>query len=86
VDPIVDQQLPFGFASAFSSPAFFVPGQDVLLSVGTGDLFENTKRKANRLGVSDRILFLGKCDDAANLYQAMDLFALTLVSRDWPLF
>jgi glycosyltransferase involved in cell wall biosynthesis len=49
----------------------------VLLSVGTGDLFENIKRKANRLGISDRILFLGKRDDAANLYQAMDLFALT---------
>jgi glycosyltransferase involved in cell wall biosynthesis len=49
----------------------------VLLSVGAGDLFEDIKRKADRLGVGDRILFLGKRDDAANLYQAMDLFALT---------
>jgi glycosyltransferase involved in cell wall biosynthesis len=49
----------------------------VLLSVGAGDLFEDIKRKADRLGVRDRILFLGKRDDAANLYQAMDLFALT---------
>jgi glycosyltransferase involved in cell wall biosynthesis len=49
----------------------------VLLSVGTGDLFEDIKRKTDRLGVGDRILFLGKRDDVANLYQAMDLFALT---------
>jgi glycosyltransferase involved in cell wall biosynthesis len=49
----------------------------VLLSVGTGDLFENIKQKANQLGISNKILFLGKRDDVAHLYQAMDLFALT---------
>ena len=47
-----------------------------LMLIGIGAEFERIKAKANDLGISDRILFLGKRDDTAALYQAMDLFVL----------
>lgn len=49
----------------------------VLLSVGVGDLMDEIKTKAEQLGIADKILFLGKRDDVADLYQAMDTFVLT---------
>jgi glycosyltransferase involved in cell wall biosynthesis len=60
----------------FAETAKEVPSA-VLLSVGVGELFDEIKAKAERLGILDRILFLGKRNDVENLYQAMDAFALT---------
>ena len=48
-----------------------------LLLVGIGDLMNNIKEKVDRLKLTDKVLFLGKRSDAAELYQAMDVFALT---------
>ena len=47
-----------------------------LLIAGTGPNEPAVKSLARRLGIGDKILFLGKRDDAASLYQAMDVFVL----------
>ena len=41
-----------------------------------GELEETIKNKVSRLGIADKILFLGRKADAYKYYQAMDLFLL----------
>ncbi|MDL2288183.1 glycosyltransferase [Oscillospiraceae bacterium OttesenSCG-928-F05] len=47
-----------------------------LVLIGVGALMETVKAKVDKLGLTDRVLFLGKRDDVEEWYQAMDLFAL----------
>ncbi len=49
----------------------------VLLSVGDGELLIDIRRKVEYLGISDRVMFLGKSSFVSDLYQAMDCFVLT---------
>jgi glycosyltransferase involved in cell wall biosynthesis len=49
----------------------------VLLLIGDGDLMPGIKRKVEKLGLNEKVLFLGKRNDVPELYQAMDTFALT---------
>lgn len=46
----------------------------VLVLVGTGSLVENIKQKAQSLGLSDKVIFLGLRNDANMLLQAFDFF------------
>lgn len=46
----------------------------VLLLVGSGELFNDIKEKAEDRGLEDNIKFLGVRSDANELYQAMDIF------------
>ena len=46
----------------------------VLLSVGEGEIENEIKAKAKKLGIADHIIFLGVRKDTARLYQAMDVF------------
>ncbi len=48
----------------------------VLLIVGNGPLEQELKIKADKLCVSDKVLFLGSRQDVNDLYQAMDVFLL----------
>lgn len=48
----------------------------VLMLIGEGELEETIKNKVSRLGIADKILFLGRKADAYKYYQAMDLFLL----------
>lgn len=50
--------------------------QAVLLLIGEGELEEEIKRKVERLGIDDKVIFLGRRNDAYRYYQAMDLFLL----------
>ena len=45
-----------------------------LILVGVGEYVEQTKAKAKKYGIEDKVLFLGKRYDVAELMQAMDLF------------
>jgi glycosyltransferase involved in cell wall biosynthesis len=49
----------------------------VLLLVGDGSLQDEIKSKVDKLGLIERVLFLGVRTDVENLYQAMDIFCLT---------
>lgn len=50
--------------------------QVVLLLIGEGELEEEIKRKVERLGIDDKVLFLGRRNDTYRYYQAMDVFLL----------
>ncbi len=46
-----------------------------LLLIGDGVLFEQMQRQAEKLGIQDDVLFLGRRTDANRFMQAMDVFA-----------
>jgi glycosyltransferase involved in cell wall biosynthesis len=48
-----------------------------LILIGVGELMDEVKAKADKFGLSENILFLGKRTDVDALYQAMDVFVLT---------
>lgn len=50
--------------------------QAVLLLIGEGELEEEIRRKVEKLGIDDKVIFLGRRNDAYRYYQAMDLFLL----------
>lgn len=47
-----------------------------LLLVGSGPLEDEIKKKVERLGLKDSVLFLGQRDDINKLYSTMDIFCL----------
>ena len=47
-----------------------------LLLVGSGPLEDEIKKKVEKLGLKDFVLFLGQRDDINKLYSAMDVFCL----------
>ena len=57
----------------------------VLLLVGTGEKESELKKKAEALGISSSVLFLGSRGDVAELYQAMDVFVLPSYFEGVPL-
>ena len=60
---------------AFAAMRKRVPNARLLL-VGEGVLFDQTREKAERLGVVDDVIFYGASYDVGALMQGMDLFAL----------
>lgn len=48
----------------------------VLLLIGEGELKGKIQKKVETLGLHNRVMFLGKRDDVADLLQAMDVFVL----------
>lgn len=48
----------------------------VMLLAGTGEQEANLRRLAKKLGIEDRVFFLGNRADVQHLYQAMDVFVL----------
>ncbi|GAC1580953.1 MAG: glycosyltransferase [Candidatus Elarobacter sp.] len=56
-----------------------------LAIAGSGPLDADLRAHARALGVSDRVLFLGRRDDAPELCVAMDLFLLTSLRERMPI-
>lgn len=56
----------------------------LLLMVSDGYLLEPMKEKAYKLGISDRVLFLGKTTEVQNYLQAMDIFVLPSLHEGLP--
>lgn len=48
----------------------------LLLLISDGALLEQMKEKANNLGISENVLFLGKTTEVSSYLQAMDIFLL----------
>lgn len=48
----------------------------ILMLVGVGELESTIKEKVQKLGLTDKVLFLGNRSDVNELYQAMDVFVL----------
>lgn len=56
----------------------------ILLLGGQGPLLEEIKEKVNHLGLNDCVQFLGQRNDAAELYQAFDIFLLPSLYEGLP--
>ena len=48
----------------------------VLLLIGEGELEKNIKEKVRKLGIEDKVIFLGTTDNVQDYLQAMDVFVL----------
>ena len=57
----------------------------VLILVGTGELFESTRAKAEKMGIGEKTHFLGGRSDTAKLYQAFDVFLMPSKSEGFGL-
>lgn len=57
----------------------------VLLLAGEGRLMDEIRRRAARLGLADRVMFLGNRGDVNELMQAMDVFLLPSLWEGLPL-
>ena len=57
----------------------------VLLLVGTGEKEAFLKAQAKKLGISDRVRFLGNREDVAALYSAMDVYVMPSRYEGFPL-
>lgn len=55
-----------------------------LLLVGSGPLEDEIKKKVERLGLKDTVLFLGQRDDINKLYSVMDVFCLPSLYEGLP--
>ena len=55
-----------------------------LLLVGSGPLEDEIKKKVERLGLKDSVLFLGQRDDINKLYSVMDVFCLPSLYEGLP--
>lgn len=53
----------------------------VLVIGGDGELSESLKRKADSLGISEKVMFLGNVDNSSELYQGLDCFVFPSLSE-----
>ncbi len=56
-----------------------------LVLAGSGSLRKHLEKQAERLGIGDRVIFLGHLDDTLPFYQAIDLFCLPSLNEGLPL-
>lgn len=57
----------------------------LLLLISDGALLEQTKEKAQQLGLQDKVLFLGKTTNVPSYFQAMDAFVLPSLHEGLPM-
>ena len=57
----------------------------VLVLVGTGELLKQIKDKVRKLGIEDKVLFLGVRKDVNKLYSAFDIFVFPSLFEGLPL-
>lgn len=78
------QKNPFGMLDIFCE---LLKKNDsaVLMSVGTGELEQEVKKYAKKLGVDKKVKFLGKRKDVAQLLQAADVFFLPSFYEGLPI-
>lgn len=68
------KNLPF-LVNVFNELVKLYPGS-VLLIIGGGEEESALKKRVEKYGISDRVLFLGVRSDVNELYQAMDVFVM----------
>lgn len=56
----------------------------LLAIAGTGPLREALQQQATRLGLQDRVVFLGHCDDVHLVYDALDVYAMPSLCEALP--
>lgn len=66
------------------SEIFKIDNHAVLLLIGDGELKKSILEKINKMGLSDKIIYLGVRADVNRLYQAMDCFILPSYFEGFP--
>lgn len=61
-----------------------INNNSILLLIGEGELYPDIVNKVKKLGIFDKVLFLGVRSDISNLYQAMDIFVLPSLFEGLP--
>ena len=56
----------------------------VLLLYGVGDTFDQVKEKVERLGLSDKVMFMGASDHIERAYMAFDVFVMPSFCEGMP--
>ncbi len=56
----------------------------ILMLLGDGELLNEMKEKAKKLGIDKSVLFMGNVDNVNDMYQAMDLFLLPSLFEGLP--
>ncbi len=56
-----------------------------LVLAGRGSLKQHLQQEAHRLGIADRVFFLGHLDDTLPFYHAIDMFCLPSLNEGLPL-
>jgi len=62
-----------------------IPGNTALVLAGDGSLRQSLMAKCKRLGVRDKVYFLGNLNEVLPFYQALDLFCLVSHNEGLPL-
>ena len=62
-----------------------LPGSPILVLAGTGSKVADLEMKARKLGISDRVKFLGAQENVSTLYPAFDVFCLPSRNEGLPL-
>lgn len=61
-----------------------IRGNSKLLLIGVGNLMDETKTKANKLGIIDDVIFTGGRSDVNELLMAMDVFVMPSIYEGLP--
>ncbi len=56
-----------------------------LMLVGTGELLEEMKTKVEKLGLSEKVIFVGQTDEVPKFLQAMDIFVVPSFYEGGPI-
>ena len=56
----------------------------VLILFGVGELLEEIKSEAQKLGISDRVIFYGASSEMEKMYMAMDVFVMPSLHEGLP--
>lgn len=84
VGRLTNQKNPYGLLEIFQS-VLKKNANAYLLSIGTGEIEKEVRTYAEKLGIQDRVLFLGKRNDVAELMQAADVFLLPSFYEGLPI-
>ena len=56
-----------------------------LLLIGTGELMDATRQKAEGYGIADDVIFAGQQEDMQSMYSAMDVLLMPSLYEGYPL-
>lgn len=84
VGRLSNQKNPFGLLDIFKNILEKDPSV-YLMSIGTGEMEQEVHAYAEKIGVKQRVLFLGKRDDVPDLMQAADVFLLPSFYEGLPI-
>lgn len=63
---------------------YYIDDKAVLILFGVGELFDEIKSEAQKLEISDRVIFYGASSEMEKMYMAMDVFVMPSLHEGLP--